>query len=76
VIIYSGGLGTFHELINALVAIKNRSLYKLAAPRLFCSIFWRKTLLTASKSGIIPRSYLTEIKFFSNGKTILKQLLT
>ncbi|PIR97507.1 MAG: hypothetical protein COT91_01055 [Candidatus Doudnabacteria bacterium CG10_big_fil_rev_8_21_14_0_10_41_10] len=74
VVIYGGSLGTFHELVNALVAVKNHSLYGFAKPKLFINEFWRKPLLQLIKSGIIPRSYIADCEFFSKSKDIIKQI--
>jgi len=74
VIVYSGTLGTFHELINALVGIKNQSLYGITAPQLFISQYWKNALSEHVKSKVIPKSYLNDVVFFSDRRTVLKQL--
>lgn len=74
VIVYKGGLGTFHELVNALVAIKNQALYGLVTPKIYLSQFWRKPLLACVKAGVLPRPYVNAVVFFNNSDDVLKKI--
>lgn len=72
VVVYKGGLGTFHELINGIISIKNNIKYGLPAPRILVYKSWRKILEILKKQGAINATYLSHLSYFSTPKSALK----
>lgn len=73
VVVYEGQIGTLHELINAIVAVKNTQ-YCLPAPKIIASAKWRESLETLGKQGVIPDKYIKAVQFFGSTDEARKEL--
>lgn len=73
VVVYEGGIGTLHELVNAMIAVKNTQ-YGLPAPQILAAENWRKPLEGLAEQGVVPKKYLEAIKFFGTTEEAKQEL--
>lgn len=73
VVVYEGAIGTLHELVNAMVAVKNIQ-YGLPAPKIYAAKKWRETLDKLAKDGMVPKKYIEAIRFFGSTEEAKKEL--
>ncbi|MFZ2189615.1 MAG: LOG family protein [Candidatus Magasanikiibacteriota bacterium] len=74
VIVYEGGIGTLHEIMNILVACKNTIKYNMPAPKIIMDQYWKKFIDNFIKNKILDKNYLFSLSYFKNISDIKKQL--
>lgn len=76
IIFYYGGIGTLHELTNAIVEIKKYHFFnKKNPPRLLLHKSWKVILNFLLNKKIIKKEYLTGVQFFNKPSEAIKFIL-
>ncbi|PIY96832.1 MAG: hypothetical protein COY66_02805 [Candidatus Kerfeldbacteria bacterium CG_4_10_14_0_8_um_filter_42_10] len=74
VVVYCGAVGTLHEFMNGIIALKNHNLYGLPAPKILVHAFWKETINHLAKRGILDKGYLKQLHFFQSSLNVVKLL--
>lgn len=75
IVVFRGGLGTFQVLLRAIAHLKNRKFNPEQSPQMmFVSEYWVGLLSSMMNLGVLPREFLTELKFFSRAEQIISAM--